>query len=124
MVGCGLVMTITLYDFVISFVSQYSDIRMMNLSLLTSNFFWLEISILIFGQHASWMYLIKFFCLQILIATFTLLRPKENSIEGGLLQSLQADLSLQSNRSDTANHQPFVGSEIEYDRVHKSRSYN
>lgn len=64
-------------DFMSPFVMQYSDATTMNISMLTSNFYSLAISILAFGQKASWLYLVGFFCVPIAIVIFTIFAPKE-----------------------------------------------
>lgn len=63
---------------------QYSDATTMNISMLTSNFYSLAISILAFGQKASWLYLVGFFCVPIAIVIFTVFAPKE---EGEKIQN-------------------------------------
>ena len=86
---------------------QFSDATTMNLSMLTSNFYSLAISILFFGQKASWLYLVGFFCIPIAIALFTIFAPKtpeignnedessyinsENEIEQGKTNDLNSD---------------------------------
>lgn len=71
-------------DFMSPFVMQYSDATTMNISMLTSNFYSLAISILAFGQKASWLYLVGFFCVPIAIVIFTVFAPKE---EGEKIQN-------------------------------------
>ncbi|OHT13365.1 Integral membrane protein [Tritrichomonas foetus] len=65
------------------FVMQFSDATTMNLSMLTSNFYSLAISILAFGQKASWLYLVGFFCIPIAIALFTVFAPKPPEAKKG-----------------------------------------
>ncbi|KAH0785177.1 Integral membrane protein [Histomonas meleagridis] len=65
-----------LYDVMAPYIMQYSDATTMNLSLLTSNFYSLAISILAFGQMASWIYLLGFFCIPVAILIFTLSEKK------------------------------------------------
>jgi drug/metabolite transporter (DMT)-like permease len=74
MVAYGLSMA--LYDFVIPFVLQFSDATTMNLSLLTSNFFSLGISIAVFKQEASWLYLVGFFCVPVALVIYSFTAPK------------------------------------------------
>jgi drug/metabolite transporter (DMT)-like permease len=50
---------------------QFSSAIEMNISLLTSNFFSLAVSILAFGQKGNWLYLVGFFCVPIAIGLYT-----------------------------------------------------
>lgn len=70
------------YTFV-PFVMQFSSAVEMNISLLTSNFFSLAISILVFGQKAEWLYLVGFFCVPIAIVMYTLFPHNEKITEAG-----------------------------------------
>ena len=65
------------YDIIVPIIMQYSNATEMNLSMLTSNFYSLLISILAFKQKASWFYLIGFICIPIAIVIYTLGTPKE-----------------------------------------------
>ena len=58
------------------FVMQFSDATVYNLSMLTSNFYSLFISIFAFGYAVSWLYLVGFFCVPLAIAFYTLATPK------------------------------------------------
>ncbi|OHS97786.1 Integral membrane protein [Tritrichomonas foetus] len=69
----------TIYYSMCPFIMQHSSAAEMNLSFLTSNFFSLLISILAFGQKASWLYLVGFFCIPIAIAIYSLFPPKEKN---------------------------------------------
>jgi drug/metabolite transporter (DMT)-like permease len=93
MVAYGVAMA--LYDFVVPFVMQFSDATTMNLSLLTSNFFSLGISVLAFHQKASWLYLLGFFCVPIAITIFSLTGPKAVLADGtGLMKATDGSESL------------------------------
>lgn len=72
---------LVLYDIASPFVMQFSDATTMNLSMLTSNFYSLAISILLFGQKASWLYLVGFICIPIAITLYTIFAPKAPEIE-------------------------------------------
>lgn len=67
---------LAMYDFLAPFIMQYSDATTMNLSMLTSNFYSLAISVFAFGQKASWLYLLGFFFIPIAIILFTVFAPK------------------------------------------------
>jgi drug/metabolite transporter (DMT)-like permease len=69
------------YDCWVPFVMQFSDATTMNLSLLTSNFFSLGISVWLFGQKPRWLYLVGFFCVPLAIVIFTLTAPKNQTPE-------------------------------------------
>lgn len=77
--GYGILLFIY-YTFV-PFVMQFSSAVEMNISLLTSNFFSLAISILAFGQKAEWLYFVGFFCVPIAIVLYTLFPYKEKTQE-------------------------------------------
>jgi drug/metabolite transporter (DMT)-like permease len=84
-----------LYDFVVPYVLQFSDATTMNLSLLTSNFFSLAISILVFGQKARPLYLVGFCCLPVAIAIFVLTGPKEPPPDGaGVMKTVDGSESV------------------------------
>ena len=74
----GYACLVLLYNYFTPVILQYSDATQMNISLLTSNFFSLGISILFFNQKANWLYLIGFFCIPIAILLFCLFEKKEN----------------------------------------------
>ncbi|OHT12618.1 Integral membrane protein [Tritrichomonas foetus] len=74
-----------------SFVMQYSDATTMNISMLTSNFFSLAISIIFFDQKASWLYLVGFCCIPIAIVIFSLFGPKENVLPDEVSKSLLSE---------------------------------
>ena len=65
------------YNIFSPFIMQYSDATKMNISLLTSNFFSLGISILFFDQKASWLYIVGFLCIPIAIIIFCIFEKKE-----------------------------------------------
>ena len=67
-----------MYNTFLPLIMQYSDVTKMNLSLLTSNFFSLGVSILFFGQKASWLYLVGFLCIPIAIVIFCVFEKKED----------------------------------------------
>lgn len=71
----------TIYYTFCPFIMQHSTAAEMNLSFLTSNFLSLLISILAFGQKASWLYLVGFFCIPIAIAIYSLFPPKEQKVD-------------------------------------------
>lgn len=72
----------TVYYSFCPYIMQHSSAAEMNLSFLTSNFFSLLISILVFGQAASWLYLVGFFCIPIAITVYSLCpyKLKNNSM--------------------------------------------
>jgi hypothetical protein len=51
----------------------------MNLSLLSTNFFSLGISVAVFHQKASWLYIVGFLCIPLAIVIFSLTGPKPES---------------------------------------------
>jgi drug/metabolite transporter (DMT)-like permease len=53
-----------------AFILQYSNAIEMNVSLLTTNFYSLLISVLAFGERASWLYLLGFFFVPTAILIF------------------------------------------------------
>ena len=63
----------TIYYTFCPFIMQHSTAAEMNLSFL--------ISILAFGQKASWLYLVGFFCIPIAIAIYSLFPPKEQKVD-------------------------------------------
>ena len=71
----------TVYYTFCPFIMQHSSAAEMNLSFLTSNFLSLLISILAFGQKASWLYLVGFFCIPIAIAIYSLFPPKSEEVK-------------------------------------------
>jgi drug/metabolite transporter (DMT)-like permease len=64
-----------------SFVMQFSNAVEMNVSILTSNFYSLAISILGFGQKANWLYLVGFFCIPAAIIVYALFPPSTDPDE-------------------------------------------
>lgn len=70
----------TIYYTFCPFIMQHSTAAEMNLSFLTSNFLSLLISILAFGQKASWLYLVGFFFIPIAIVIYSVFPPKEEKI--------------------------------------------
>ena len=60
-------------------IMQHSNATVMNLSILTSNFYSLAISIFIFHSKASWLYLVGFFCIPIAITLFVLMENPQES---------------------------------------------
>lgn len=76
---------LSLYDIISPYIMQYSDATTMNLSLLTSNFYSLGISILAFGLKFSWLYIVGFFCIPAAIAIFTLSEKEEQKEDSTML---------------------------------------
>jgi drug/metabolite transporter (DMT)-like permease len=73
---------------------QFSSAMEMNISLLTSNFFSLAVSVIAFGQKAEWLYLLGFFCVPIAIVLFTVFPPKPiggEATSGGILEPMIVD---------------------------------
>jgi drug/metabolite transporter (DMT)-like permease len=68
------------YSF-IPLVLQYSTAIEMNLSLLSSNFFSLLISVLAFHQKADWLYFLGFLCVPLAIVLYTVCPPRERTAE-------------------------------------------
>jgi drug/metabolite transporter (DMT)-like permease len=68
---------LAIYYSFIPFVLQFSSAMEMNISLLSSNFFSLAVSIAAFGQKADWRYLVGFCCVPLATALYTLFPPKE-----------------------------------------------
>jgi drug/metabolite transporter (DMT)-like permease len=60
---------------------QWSSAMEMNISLLTSNFFSLAVSIVAFGERADWLYLVGFCCVPVAIALFTTFPSKQPGAE-------------------------------------------
>jgi drug/metabolite transporter (DMT)-like permease len=58
-----------------AFVMQFSNAIEMNISLLSSNFYSLLISVVGFGQKATWLYLIGFFCVPAAIGVYAFFPP-------------------------------------------------
>ncbi|OHT05889.1 Integral membrane protein [Tritrichomonas foetus] len=77
----GYSVLLAIYDLILSYVMQFSDATTMNLSMLTANFFSLGVSIIFFGQKASWLYLVGFCCVPTAIAIYHVfgMRPKESN---------------------------------------------
>ena len=73
-VGYGALLA--LYDIIASFVMQFSDATLMNLSMLTENFFSLGVYVVFFGLKAKWLYLIGFSCVPTAIAIFSIFGPR------------------------------------------------
>lgn len=87
-----------LYYISIPSIMQFSNATEMNISLLSSNFFSLLISILCFNQKPIILYLIGFFCVPISIALFTLFPYKEKKINNdSLAQNLNNNNFTNSN---------------------------
>jgi drug/metabolite transporter (DMT)-like permease len=68
------------YDTLAPFVVQFSDATTMNLSLLTTNFYSLGVSIWLFHLEPSWLYLLGFCCVPIAIAIFVIFGPPPKAI--------------------------------------------
>jgi drug/metabolite transporter (DMT)-like permease len=68
------------------FIMQFSTAIEMNISLLSSNFFSLLISILAFGQKAEWLYLVGFVCVPVAIVIYYLFPPKDPGHPPGGMQ--------------------------------------
>jgi drug/metabolite transporter (DMT)-like permease len=73
--------TQTVYYTIDPYIMQHSSAAEMNLSFLTTTFFSLLISVLFYGQRASWLYLLGFLCIPSAIAMFSLLPLKEKREE-------------------------------------------
>jgi drug/metabolite transporter (DMT)-like permease len=75
--------TQTVYYTIDPYVMKHSSAAEMNLSFLTSTFFSLLISIVFYGQTASWLYLLGFLCVPGGIVMFSLLpyKPKPRQVE-------------------------------------------
>lgn len=71
------VILLAFYYAFIPFIMQFSNAAEMNISLLTSNFYALALSIIFFGQKADWLYLGGFLCVPIAIVVFTLFPKKK-----------------------------------------------
>ena len=69
----------TLFCLVGAFVMKYSDATTNGMSMLTSNFYSLGVSMLAFHQKANWIYLVGFCCIPLAIAIFTLFGPRETA---------------------------------------------
>ena len=69
---------LALYYMISPVIMQHSNATVMNLSVLTSNFYSLAISIIFFHLRASWLYLVGFFCIPIAILLFVLMEEKPN----------------------------------------------
>jgi drug/metabolite transporter (DMT)-like permease len=69
---CGFAILLSIYYALIPFIMQFSSALEMNISLLSSNFLSLLVSILAFDQKASWLYLFGFLCIPIAIIVFSL----------------------------------------------------
>lgn len=74
---CGYSVCISIYYCFIPIVMAHSNATELNISFLTSNFYSLGISILFFGQKASWLYLLGFLCIPVSIIVFSLFPYKE-----------------------------------------------
>ena len=84
-------------DFMSPFIMKYSDATTMNISMLTSNFYSLAISILGFGQSASWLYLVGFFCVPIAIIIFSIFEPKDQ-------KKKEEPMPIEENHTDLEEH--------------------
>ena len=72
---------LSIYIFTTPVVIKHSNATVMNLSLLTGNFYSLGFSIILFHQKTSWLYLIGFFCIPIAIVIYTLSEKKPAEYE-------------------------------------------
>lgn len=79
----GYVIILSLYYSLVPFVLQHSSATEMNISFLSNNFYSLALSILFFGQKASWLYLIGFICIPIAIIIFCVWAPEEKYRNAG-----------------------------------------
>lgn len=70
---------LALYYMLVPIILQYSTATLMNLSTLTSNFYSLAVSIIIFKSNASWLYLVGFAFIPISIAIYVLNEKKPES---------------------------------------------
>ena len=72
----GYSVLLSLYYMLSPIIMQYSNATVMNISMLTSNFYSLAIDIFFFGTHASWLYLVGFMCIPAAVSIFVLSEPK------------------------------------------------
>lgn len=80
LVICLLLVYVVLLTFYYSFVPvvlQHSNATEMNISFLSNNFFSLGLSILLFGQKASWLYLIGFLFIPVAIVIYCVWTPEK-----------------------------------------------
>jgi drug/metabolite transporter (DMT)-like permease len=68
----GFAILLAVYYSFVPFIMQFSSALEMNISLLSSNFFSLLISILAFHQKATWLYFVGFICIPVAIVIFSL----------------------------------------------------
>jgi drug/metabolite transporter (DMT)-like permease len=73
----GYAVLLAFYYSYVPAVLQYSSAMEMNISLLSSQFFSLIVSICAFKQKPDWLYLVGFFCVPIAIILSTLFPPKD-----------------------------------------------
>lgn len=79
----GYVVMLSLYYTLVPFVLNHSSATEMNISFLSNNFYSLGLSILFFGQKASWLYLVGFICIPIAIIIFCVWAPEQKYRNAG-----------------------------------------
>ncbi|EAY13392.1 solute carrier protein, putative [Trichomonas vaginalis G3] len=77
----GYSIVLSIYYMVCPVVMQHSNATVMNISLLTSNFYSLFIDIFAFKSKASWIYLVGFVCIPAAILLYVLTEPKPGQQE-------------------------------------------
>jgi len=68
---------LAVYYLIVPYIMLYSNATEMNISFLSSNFLSLGVSIIAFGQKASWLYLVGFIFVPIAIVIFSMYPVKE-----------------------------------------------
>lgn len=91
----GYAFLLVIYNLCSPSLMQFSDATTMNLSILTSNFYSLGISIIAFGQKPSYLYLIGFLCVPIAIIIYTLAEPKTQEASTDMQTKLKNDKNTQ-----------------------------
>lgn len=72
----GYSVLLSLYYMLSPVIMKYSNATVMNISMLSSNFYSLAIDIFLFGSKANWLYLVGFMFIPLAVSIFVLSEPK------------------------------------------------
>ncbi|KAH0793367.1 Integral membrane protein [Histomonas meleagridis] len=108
---------LAVYYTCIPLVMQFSNATEMNISLLSSNFFSLLISILWFGQKAQWLYLVGFIFIPISIVMYTLLPYKEKNLNSEAMDQNASEKSFTNSENVEMNEKHLISSDEEENNV-------
>lgn len=85
---------LSMYYMLSPVIMTHSNATVMNISMLSSNFYSLAIDIFMFGSPANWLYLVGFMCIPVAVTLFVLNEPKP--VETGLAEPLYTGLATDS----------------------------